>query len=76
MPFDARHTTEDYEFRFDQPESPVVLGTHPNGLLTGECRYVWKNQQTIPLTDELFAHDSFCMAGVERARRSCLPRPR
>ncbi len=64
VPFDARHTTEDYEFRFDQPESPVVLGTHPNGLLTGECRYVWKNQQAIPLTDELFAHDSFCMAGL------------
>lgn len=64
MPFDAAHTTQDYEFRFDQPESPVVLDCWPNGLLTGKCYYQWKNQQVIPLTDELFANDSFCMAGL------------
>ena len=64
IPFDANHTTEDYEFRFDQPESPMILDAYPNGLLTGKCRYVWKNQQVIPLTDELFENDSFCMAGL------------
>ena len=64
IPFDAAHTTTDYEFRFDQPESPMVLDSHPDGLLNGKCGYVWKNQQTIPLTDELFASDSFCMAGL------------
>lgn len=64
IPFDAAHTTQDYEFRFDQPESPVVLDCWPNGLLTGKCYYQWKNQQVIPLTDELFANDSFCMAGL------------
>ena len=64
IPFDAQHTTTDYEFRFDQPESPVILDAYPNGLLTGKNHYQWKNQQAIPLTDDLFANDSFCMAGL------------
>ena len=64
IPFDAAHTTTDYEFRFDQPESPVILDAYPNGLLTGKNHYQWKNQQAIPLTDDLFANDSFCMAGL------------
>ena len=64
IPFDAAHTTTDYEFRFDQPESPVILDAYPNGLLNGKNYYRWKNQQAIPLTDDLFANDSFCMAGL------------
>ena len=43
IPFDASHTTTDYEFRFDQPESPMILDAYPNGLLTGRCGYRWKN---------------------------------
>ena len=64
IPFDADHTTTDYEFRFDQPESPMILDAYPNGLLTGRCGYRWKNVSAIPLTDDLFANDSFCMAGL------------
>ena len=64
IPFDAQHTTTDYEFRFDQPESPVILDARPNGLLSGKCYYQWKNQQAIPLTNDLFDNDSFCMAGL------------
>ena len=64
IPFDASHTTTDYEFRFDQPESPMILDAYPNGLLTGRCGYRWKNVSAIPLTDDLFANDSFCMAGL------------
>ncbi len=64
IPFDDQHTTTDYEFRFDRPESPVILDARPNGLLSGRCYYQWKNQQAIPLTDDLFANDSFCMAGL------------
>ena len=64
IPFDASHTTTDYEFRFDQPESPMVIDASSNGLLSGSCYYLWKNQSSIPLTDELFANDSFCMAGL------------
>ena len=64
IPFDDQHTTTDYEFRFDQPESPMILDAYPNGLLTGKCGYRWKNEQSIPLTDNLFENDSFCMAGL------------
>ena len=64
IPFDGQHTTADYEFRFDQPESPVILDARPNGLLSGKCYYQWKNADRIPLTDDLFANDSFCMAGL------------
>ena len=64
IPFDDKHSTTDYEFRFDQPESPMILDAYPNGLLTGKCGYRWKNEQSIPLTDDLFENDSFCMAGL------------
>ena len=64
VPFDSAHTTEDYEFRFDQPESPMILDASPNGLLSGKCYYQWKNASAIQLTDDLFANDSFCMAGL------------
>ena len=30
IPFDDQHTTTDYEFRFDRPESPVILDARPN----------------------------------------------
>ena len=56
IPFDGQHTTADYEFRFDQPESPVILDARPNGLLSGKCYYQWKNADRIPLTDDLFAN--------------------
>ena len=64
VPFDNSHTVEDYEFRFDQPESPVILDASGGGLLTGKCYYQWKNQQAIQLTNDLFDNDSFCMAGL------------
>ena len=64
IPFDDKHTTEDYEFRFDQPESPVIIDARPHGLLSGRCYYQWKNTQSIQLTDHLFDNDSFCMAGL------------
>ena len=31
IPFDASHTTTDYEFRFDQPESPMILDAYTVG---------------------------------------------
>ena len=42
----------------------MILDAYPNGLLTGKCGYRWKNEQSIPLTDDLFENDSFCMAGL------------
>lgn len=64
MPFDDKHTTEDYELRFSQVESPMVLQS-PKGLLTGECGYVWNNIRSIPVTEHLFDNDSYCMTGLK-----------
>ncbi|MCI2047411.1 MAG: aldose 1-epimerase family protein [Faecalibacterium sp.] len=65
IPFDEKHTTEDYEFRFDRLESPMCLDSSPNGLLSGKCGYaLGTNLHAIPLTDTLFANDSFCMTNL------------
>ncbi len=64
VPFDDAHTTADYEFRFDRPESPVILDARPNGLLSGKCYYQWKNADHIQLENGMFDNDSFCMAGL------------
>lgn len=68
VPFDAAHRAEDYEFRFDIPESPVIIDARPNGLLSGKNYYRWKNTKCIPLTEHLFDNDSFCMAGLRSGR--------
>lgn len=64
-PFDGKHDTEDYEFRFDQMESPMVLDARPNGLLSGKCYYLGTNIRSIPLTDRLFDNDSYCMTNLK-----------
>ena len=64
IPFDENHTTTDYEIRFEQEESPIILDCLPHGLLSGKSFYQWKNTQAIPLTDTLFDNDSFCLAGL------------
>ena len=64
-PFDGDHDTRDYEFRFDKLESPLVLKTSAKGLLSGECGYFGTNLDSIPLTDRLFDHDSFCFGNLK-----------
>lgn len=64
-PFDKAHDTEDYEFRFDQMESPIALDARPNGLLSGKCYYMGTNLKSIPLTDRLFDNDSYCMTNLK-----------
>lgn len=64
-PFDEQHGTEDYEFRFDQMESPMVLDARPNGLLSGKCYYLGTNIRSIQLTDHLFDNDSYCMTNLK-----------
>ena len=64
-PFDAEHETEDYEFRFDRMESPLVIDTRPNGLLSGKCSYLDTNITKIQLHDRLFDNDSYCMANLK-----------
>ena len=62
VPFDDKHTYEDYEFRFDKVESPICMETTP--LITGKTYSMGSNFTTIPLTDHLFDNDSFCMVGL------------
>ena len=64
VPFDADHTTTDYEFRFEQEESPLCVSALPNGLLNGQSYYLARNTKTIPLTDDLFQNDSHCMLNL------------
>ena len=64
VPFDEQHTTEDYEFRFDTPQSPLCIDCLPHGLVNGKCYYLAANTDRVPLTDRLFDNDSFCMANL------------
>lgn len=64
VPFDDKHETEDYEFRFEELESPLCVSALPNGLLNGQSYYLARNTRRIPLTDDLFANDSFCMVNL------------
>lgn len=64
VPFDDKHDTEDYEFRFEELESPLCVSSQPNGLLSGQSYYLARNTRRIPLTDELFQHDSHCMVNL------------
>lgn len=64
-PFDDKHATTDYEFRFDQKESPLVIDARPDGLLSGKSYYLGSNLDRIPLTDRLFENDSYCMVNLK-----------
>ncbi len=63
LPFDETHVTEDYEFRFDAPQTPVVIETDPSvGLVTGNTRVLMTDSAAIPMDDRMFDHDSICMS--------------
>ena len=65
IPFDDAHTPADYEFRFDELESPLCVSCLPNGLLNGtDYHYLARNTRTVPLTDDLFDYDSHCMLNL------------
>ena len=65
FPFDDRHTTEDYELRFVELESPLCVSARFNGLLSGQSYYLARNTKTIPLTDDFFDNDSHCMVNLK-----------
>lgn len=64
LPFDSQHHSRDYQLRFSQTESPLCLGTLPAGLLHGDCYYLGRNIDSIPLSGRLFANDSHCMVNL------------
>lgn len=66
VPFDDKHTYEDYELRFDKVESPICIDcNNAGGLLDSKTYYLGKNLNTIPLTDSLFAEGSHLMVGLQ-----------
>ena len=65
LPFDDKHTYEDYELRFDKLESPLCMETLPKGLITGNTYYLGKNLTAIALDDHLFDNDSHCMVNLQ-----------
>ena len=64
IPFDDKHTAEDYELRFSEPESPLCVNNLPHGLMHGNLYYLGSNIQSIPIDDKLFANDSHCMVNL------------
>ena len=66
FPFDDRHTTQDYELRFDTPQTPVVrknIESGPDeGFAWDETYVMGENTLSIPLQDQMFAKDSICLS--------------
>ena len=65
VPFDNKHTYEDYELRFDTMESPLCLSTAVGGLVGDEIYSLGSNIRSIPIDDKLFANDSHLMVGLK-----------
>lgn len=63
IPFDSKHSIEDYELRFSDLESPLCLDT-PTGLLNGKFYRLGNNIRCIPVTDGMFDVGSHCMTGL------------
>lgn len=63
IPFDDRHTIEDYEFRFSQMESPLCLEA-PTGLINGRFYSLGNNIRSIPVTEGMFDNGSHCMVNL------------
>lgn len=64
IPFDEKHTYEDYELRFDKMESPICLAATVDGLVGDQTYFLGKNICSIPLDDQLFINDSHLMVGL------------
>lgn len=67
FPFDDQHSTEDYELRFDTPQTPAVVETGSGenaGLVTGNVHLLMEKSAVIPLHDHLFDSDSICMSAL------------
>ena len=64
LPFDDKHSFDDYELRFSEMESPLCLGTAPKGLVNGEIYSLGSNIRAIPVTAGMFDNDSHCMVNL------------
>ena len=58
LPFDEKHTADDYEIRFDSQESPICLGAGAFRYLLGHNIY------TVPVTEAVFADGGYVMTAL------------
>lgn len=73
LPMDEGRATEDYEFAFDQPETPIVIHT-PGSYLDGTTSKLFENGTSIPLHDKLFEEDSICMSELKSGSITLQPK--
>ncbi len=64
LPFDDKHTTEDYYIEFDTPQSPNVMSFSDRFLLDGSSYVYGENISKIPLKDNFFEKDSLIFSGL------------
>ena len=64
IPFDDKHTAEDYELRFSELESPICLNCLPTGLVQKDHYYLGSNLTALPIDETLFAEGSHCMVNL------------
>ena len=64
IPFDDKHTLDDYELRFEKMESPLCIDNLPHGLMHGNFYYLGSNIIALPINEALFANDSHCMTNL------------
>ena len=64
VPFDDKHTLDDYELRFEKMESPLCINNLPHGLMHGNFYYLGSNIIALPINEALFANDSHCMTNL------------
>lgn len=68
FPFDDKHTTQDYELRFNAPQTPVVCKNIEQGPDEGfacDERYTLEEDtMSVPLNDRMFDVDSLCLTGL------------
>lgn len=70
VPFDEKHTPDDYVISFDRMESPLCIDTSAEGLQSGKVYYLGRNVTEVPVTEELFLNGSHCMANLQSKKVS------
>lgn len=63
LPFDDKHTTKDYELRFDTPQTPEEV-LFEEALMTENSRPYMEKGLSIPLDDRMFDNDSIFLKGL------------
>lgn len=64
VPFDDRHTADDYEIRFSRLESPLCIAMGRRGTQANTLYGLGRNIRSLPLDRTLFKGPSHCMVNL------------